>query len=69
MKLKNVVVCLTFLFSFGCGASTPGPESAESAQGDASTQDTNEDGHDDEGYRSSDPETTEEVIETSEPLD
>lgn len=71
MLLKLIFTILSVaLLSFGCGGSTPEPESADSESGNTSDQDgTGETDDDPYGSGSNDPETTEEVIETSDPLD
>lgn len=69
LKLIFTTLCIALL-SFGCGASTPEPESADSeGGGTASLEGTGETGDEDASGSSTDPETTEEVIETSTPLD
>lgn len=62
-------LCIALL-SFGCGGSTPQPESAESESNNNDSLDgTGQSEGDAYGAGSTDPETTEEVIETSDPLD
>lgn len=62
-------LCLTLL---GCGGSTPEPESPQLPQTGDATGDASADAGSGAGQAeivSSDPETTEEVIETSGPLE
>ena len=71
MLLKTICMLLFIgLFSFGCGGSTPQPESADSeTDGPGETGTDVDSGEGGVGESATDPETTEEVIETSEPLD
>ena len=67
-KIFVTILCLV-LSSFGCGSSTPEPESADSPSDDNAEVDDTAGEAEELGDSSNDPETTEEVIETSEPLD
>jgi len=66
------VLCCLGMFTLGCGGATPEPETANDAVEHASStpmaSNTGTDAEEGPAI-ASDPETTEEVIETSDPLD
>jgi hypothetical protein len=66
------VLCCLGMLTLGCGGATPEPESAANAE-DRSSSAVNASGESADSQEdlglTSDPETTEEVIETSDPLD
>lgn len=63
-----VFVCLAACF-VNCGGATPEPETAANVDPSSTNNEAGEDDATSEELSSTDPQTTEEVIESSEPLD